>query len=127
MNILFTRVLFLYDDQYANLKTVSLINERVDSNCSGINTQENIGKRRHRYTSNPFPQTLETLSTRRKKSPTTFESELDSELVLTYSENNILGEMGKKFQNVSITNEDCQRFIKTRYRSYCSKISQSLK
>lgn len=101
----------MYDDQYANLKTVSLINERVDSNCSGINTQENIWKRRHRYTSNPFPQTLETLSTRRKKSPTTFESELDSELVLTYSENNILGEMGKKFQNVSITNEDCQRYI----------------
>lgn len=60
LNILFNRVLFMYDDHCANLK-LSPVNERVDSNCSGINTPENIRKRRRRYSSNPSPQTLDTL------------------------------------------------------------------
>ena len=42
-------------------------------------------------------------------SPTTLESEWDSELVLIDPGNNIIGEKGEHFQNVSITNQDIAR------------------
>jgi hypothetical protein len=80
----------------------------VDSNCSGINTPENIRKRRRRYSSNPSPQTLETLQ-EEKKSRTTHESESAPELLLIEPENKIMGEKGEHFPKVSITNEDIAR------------------
>ena len=80
----------------------------VDSNCSGINTPENIRKRRRRYSSNPSPQTLETLQ-EEKKSRTTHESESATELLLIEPENKIMGEKGENLPKVSITNEDIAR------------------
>ena len=80
----------------------------VDSNCSGINTPENVRKRRRRYSSNPSPQTLETLQ-EEKKSWTTHESELAPELLLIEPEKKIMGEKGENFPKVSITSEDIAR------------------
>lgn len=80
----------------------------VDSNCSGINTPENIRKRRRRYFSNPSPQTLDTLQ-EEKKSRTTHECEPATELMLIEPENKNMGEKGENLPKVSITNEDIAR------------------
>ena len=80
----------------------------VDSNCSGINTPENIRKHRRRYCSNPSPQTLETLQDE-KKSRTAHQSESSHEFVLIDPENKIMGEKGGNFPKASITNQDIAR------------------